>query len=348
METIWFILIAILFLGYLVLDGFDLGVGIIYLLVAKTEVERDQVRQSIGPVWDGNEVWLIAAAGTLFFAFPKAYASLFSSFYLAFFLLLWLLILRGLAIEIRSQLDNSLWHTFWDVTFSFASLVIAGLLGILIGNLLRGIPFSPQSSSTLPFWTNFLPFADIGLLDWFTFLAGGLSTVMLVVQGASYLTLKTNGEIKKRVWQVLSRSIWVLISLMVIVLGAALWIQPVVRERYLSKPQWIILPVLTIMMLVGLVITIKRKSANWIFAASSLLILSFISTVMVGYYPNLLLAYPNPANSLTIFNSATNAYGLRVGLIWFLLGFGLLLIYVAVMYRSFWGKVSTTAQDGNY
>ena len=156
METIWFILIAIIFIGYLVLDGFDLGVGIIYLLVAKSEVEHDQVRQSIGPVWDGNEVWLIAAAGTLFFAFPKAYAFLFSSFYLAFFLLLWLLILRGLAIEIRSQLDNPLWHTFWDMTFSFASLATAGLLGILLGNLLRGIPLSPQSVSTLPFWTNFM------------------------------------------------------------------------------------------------------------------------------------------------------------------------------------------------
>ena len=195
METIWFILVGILLGGYAVLDGFDLGIGSIYLLVARTEAERSQVRSSIGPVWDGNEVWLIAASGTLFFAFPKAYATAFSSFYLAFFFILWLLLLRGLAIELRSQIDHQLWHTFWDSVFSLASIALVLLFGVVLGNLLRGLPLNDQGGAALPLWTNFLLGTKLGLLDWYTFPVGLAAAVVLILQGSSYLGVKTEGEL---------------------------------------------------------------------------------------------------------------------------------------------------------
>jgi cytochrome bd ubiquinol oxidase subunit II len=339
METIWFVLIGILFGGYVVLDGFDLGVGNLYLLVAKSEAERAQVRSAIGPVWDGNEVWLIAAGGTLFFAFPKAYATAFSAFYLAFFLILWLLIFRGLAIELRGQLDNPLWHTFWDVIFSFASLALAGLLGVALGNLLRGIPLPTTGRYALPFWTNFLPGTNAGLLDWYTLLVGGLAVVTFTLQGANFLTLKTEGELQRRVRGLATRSGLILIPLVLLVFAVTPWVQPALREHFLTQPLGLVFPFLALGVLAGLTFLSRKQANARSFIASSLLILAMFATVLYALYPNLLLDTTEPLNSLTIYNAATSAYGLRVGLIWFGIGFTLLLTYVGFMYRSFWGKV---------
>jgi cytochrome d ubiquinol oxidase subunit II len=347
LETIWFILITILIAGYAILDGFDLGVGSVYLWVARDEKERDQVRNSIGPLWDGNEVWLIAAAGTLFFAFPKAYAAAFSSFYLIFFMILWVLLLRGLAIELRSQINNPLWHSFWDFIFSFASLTLSGLLGLVIGNLLRGVPLLDQGRYTLPLWTRFLPSGSVGIVDWYTLLVGGLAIIAFTVQGASYLVLKTEGELQRRARRVIDRCVWALILFVVIVFPVTLWIQPIYSEHFLTRPLGLIFPILTVAALLGLMIFNLRNSTKWIFAFSSLLILAMLATAMFGLYPNLLLASANLSNSLTIYNSATNTYGLRVGLMWFGVGFTLLLAYVVFIYRAYWGKVPT-AQKGEY
>jgi cytochrome d ubiquinol oxidase subunit II len=340
METLWFTLIAILLVGYVVLDGFDLGVGSIYLLVAKTESEREQVRNSIGPVWDGNEVWLIAAGGTLFFAFPKAYAATFSIFYLAFFIILWLLILRGLALELRSQLSNPLWHTFWDVTFSFASTALIIFLGIALGNLLRGVPITAVNEPTLPFWTTFLPGAKAGLLDWYTILVGGLALIILIIQGADYLTLKTTGELQTRARKITKRGIFILVPLTIIVFGLTWWVQPVIVEHYFSQPFGWIIPLLMLASLGWLAFSIWRGFVKKAFIASSLFIITALGSALFGLYPRFLLNITNPGISLTIYNSATDSYGLRIGLLWFSIGFILLSAYVAVMYRSFWGKVT--------
>jgi cytochrome d ubiquinol oxidase subunit II len=345
METVWFMLITTLLVGYVVLDGFDLGVGSIYLLVAKTETEKDQVRRSIGPIWDGNEVWLIAAGGTLFFAFPKAYAATFSIFYLAFFLILWLLILRGLAIELRSQLSNPLWHTFWDVVFSFASTALILLLGIALGNLLRGLPITAVNDPTLPFWTTFLPGIKTGLLDWYTMLVGGLALIILIIQGAGYLALKTTGKLQTRARRIASRSIFILIPFAIIAFVVTLWVQPVIIEHYFLQPFGWILPLLMLASLGWLAFSIWRGFVKKAFIASSLFIITALASALFGLYPRILLNIADPAKSLTIYNSATSSYGLRTGLIWFSVGFMLLLVYVAVMYRSFGGKIIPSNAD---
>src|SRR5579884_354221 len=154
MQTLWFILVAFMLIAYVVLDGFDLGAGIIHLFVARTESERRMVLRAIGPVWDGNEVWIIAAGGTLFFTFPILYASSFSGFYLPLIIVLWLLMLRGVAIELRSRLNNPLWGSFWDGTFFLGSALLSIFYGAALGNVIRGVPLDAQGNFFAPLWTD--------------------------------------------------------------------------------------------------------------------------------------------------------------------------------------------------
>src|SRR5258708_2188268 len=168
METLWFCLVALMIAAYVILDGFDIGAGIVHLFVARTDIERRQVIGSIGPGWDGNEVWLLAAGGTLYFAFPALYASSFSGFYLPLMVVLWLLILRGMSVELRSHVDSELWKSLWDVVFGGASLLLAVFFGAALGNVVRGVPLDSSGYFFLPLWTDFQPGRNSGVLDWFT------------------------------------------------------------------------------------------------------------------------------------------------------------------------------------
>src|SRR5271168_5080236 len=172
MELVWFCLVAIMLAVYVLLDGFDLGAGVIHFIVAKTNEERRQVIASIGPVWDGNEVWLLAAGGTLFFAFPVLYSSSFSGFYLPLMMVLWLLILRGLSLEMRSHVDVDLWKQFADGVFAIASGLLAIFFGAALGNVIRGVPLGADGYFFLPLWTNFRVDTNTGILDWYTVLTG--------------------------------------------------------------------------------------------------------------------------------------------------------------------------------
>src|SRR5215213_9941829 len=179
MESVWYIIIAVMLSVYVVLDGFDFGVGILHLFVAKTDPERRTVFASIGPVWDGNEVWLIASGGVLVYAFPRAYAAGFSGFYLPLMLVLWLLILRGVSIEFRSQEKNALWRAFWDATFALSSGCMAIVLGVALGNVLRGVPLDASGYFHVPFFNQFFGGGPAGALDWYTVLVGVFAFLVL-------------------------------------------------------------------------------------------------------------------------------------------------------------------------
>src|SRR5579859_6376765 len=168
METVWFMIVAVMVAAYVVLDGFDLGAGVIYLGAARTPFERKKIMRAIGPVWDGNEVWLLAAGGTLYFAFPVLYASSFSGFYLPLMMVLWLLILRGLSLEMRSHVDVDLWKHFADAVFAASSALLATFFGAALGNVIRGVPLNADGYFFLPLWTNFTPQREAGILDWYT------------------------------------------------------------------------------------------------------------------------------------------------------------------------------------
>src|SRR3984957_3017715 len=195
MGGIWFWLVAAMLVMYVVLDGFDIGVGVLHLFVAKTNDERRMALASIGPVWDGNEVWLIAGGGTLYFAFPLVYASSFSGFYLPLMVVLWLLILRGTSIELRSHLASPVWRSFFDGLFAFSSVLLAIFYGAALANVIRGVPIGPDSYFFLPLWTNWRVGPSPGILDWYTVIGGVLALVALTLHGALCLAIKPAGAI---------------------------------------------------------------------------------------------------------------------------------------------------------
>src|SRR5258708_31432209 len=198
MGTIWFWLVAIMITVYVLLDGFDLGAGAIHLLVAKTDEERRQVLASVGPVWDGNEVWLSAGGGTLYFAFPALFAGAFSGFYLPLMIVLWLLILRGTSIEFRNHIVSRVWDPFWDLLFCVSSLLLAVFFGAALANVVRGVPLDASGYFFEPLWTDFRLGEQTGILDWYTILVSVLALLVLVMHGALWVRMKTTGPVNKR------------------------------------------------------------------------------------------------------------------------------------------------------
>jgi len=198
METIWFWLVACMLAAYVIFDGFDFGAGIVHFFVARTNDERSAVLSTVGPVWDGNEVWLLAAGGTLYFAFPTLYASSFSGFYLPLMMVLWLLILRGVSIEFRNHVQSPVWHPLWDAGFSIASALLAIFFGAALGNVVRGVPLDAQGEFFLPLWTDWTPGKSPGILDWYTVLSGVAALAALALHGSLWVALKTKGEIESR------------------------------------------------------------------------------------------------------------------------------------------------------
>ena len=207
MGTLWFWLLALMIAAYVLLDGFDLGAGAIHLVVARTDEERKQVLSSIGPVWNGNEVWLIATGGVLYFAFPPLYASGFSGFYLPLMIVLWLLILRGIAIEFRDHIHSEVWDPVWDFLFCTSSLLLCVFFGAALGNVIRGVPLDASGYFFEPLWTNFQLGAKTGILDWYTILVGLLALAALIVHGALWVAMKTTGPVHDRSLR-MARLIW--------------------------------------------------------------------------------------------------------------------------------------------
>ncbi len=198
MESFWFVVVTLMLAIYVVLDGFDFGTGIVYLFAAKTELERRTALAAIGPVWNGNEVWLLAGGGLLFFAFPRAYAAGFSGFYLALIIVLWLFIFRGLALEVRGHVNHAVWRLFWDLAFSVASLLLAIVFGAALGNLIRGVPLNADGYFFTALWTDFRTGPQPGILDWYTVLMAATSVAILTMHGANYLAMKTEGVLAER------------------------------------------------------------------------------------------------------------------------------------------------------
>jgi cytochrome bd ubiquinol oxidase subunit II len=347
METLWFILVALMLTAYVVLDGFDLGAGIINLFVAKNHDERRLVLRAIGPVWDGNEVWLLAAGGALFFAFPLLYASSFSGFYLPLMMVLWLLMLRGVGIELRSHVSDPLWWSFFDFVFSISSLLLAIFFGAAIGNVVRGVPLNSDGYFFEPLWTNFRVGTNPGILDWYTVLIGVLAMVTLTVHGAHYIALKTEGDINNRARRVARLGWLALVLLTVPSLIATLYVRPQVTDNFLLRPWGWIIPLIVLASLVAMPVFLRKGRDLAAFLSSTAYIVAMLGGAAFAMYPYLMPATTNPSHSLTIYNAKTGAYSLSVGLIWWAIGMVLAIAYFTFLYRSFRGKV-VLDQEGGY
>src|SRR5260221_1020150 len=236
MLFIWFWLVAVMITAYVVLDGFDLGAGVLHLLIARTDPERRTVIRTIGPVWDGNEVWLIAGGGTLYFAFPLLYASGFSGFYLPLMIVLWLLILRGIGIELRMHLDSIVWRGFFDGCFAISSLLLTIFYGAALGNVIRGVPLQPDGYFFLPLWTNWRVGPQPGVLDLYTVIAGVVALVALTVHGAHYVAVKTSRDLNTRARPVAAVLFPVLVLITLLSLWGTLAIRPEILTNYRHFP----------------------------------------------------------------------------------------------------------------
>jgi cytochrome d ubiquinol oxidase subunit II len=339
MGTVWYCLVALMIAGYVILDGFDLGAGILHFAVGRTESQRRRVIRSIGPVWDGNEVWLLAGGGTLYFAFPGLYASSFSGFYLPLMMVLWLLIARGIAIEFRNHLEDNLWRPFFDVQFMLASALLAIFFGAALGNVIRGVPLDASGSFFLPLWTDFQTGKDVGILDWYTVLVGLLAFVTLTVHGALWIALKTEDLLQHRA-RIIARWAWVAVALLTAVVTLATFrVQPLVLHN-LSTYLWgWVFPDLALAGLIAMLVFILRGDDLKAFLSSCAFIAGMLTSAVFGIYPYVLPSNTDPRLGLTIANTQTAPYGLSVALVWFIPGMLLVLAYSVFIYRHFAGKV---------
>jgi cytochrome d ubiquinol oxidase subunit II len=338
-ETFWFIAVALMITTYVLLDGFDLGAGAIHLFAARNERERRMVLRAIGPVWDGNEVWLIAGGGTLFFTFPILYASAFSGFYLPLIIVLWLLIIRGLSIELRGHINDPLWASFWDGMFFMGSTLLAIFFGAALGNVVRGVPLDEDGNFFQPLWTNLSPFSETpGILDWYTVLIGLLALTTLIVHGANYLAVKTENELNARSRRISRLFALATIALTVLATLATFWVSPWMLESFNQRPYGYVLPLVAIAGLVGMVLFNLRGDDKRTFLSSSAYIVGMLTSTVFAVYPRVLPAV-NPENSLTITNASASDYGQAVGLVWWTIGMVFAAIYFIVVYRLFRGKV---------
>lgn len=329
LNDVWFALFVLVIAGYLILDGFDMGVGILLLPLARNDVERRTFLNSIGPVWDGNEVWLILGGGVLFAVFPLAYASLFSGMYVAFVLVLLVLILRTVALEFRSKEESGRWRSTWDGVFGGASLGLALMLGIAFGNVLSGLPVdaSGNFSSGL-----------IGLLTPFALLVGVTTVAMFAVHGGIYLMIKTEGELHDRIRRMVPRLMSTFFILNTLVVIAMVLFRQQITERYFADVWPVIFPAAALAALGGAWFLVRRGDAFRAFLCSAAMIGLLLISGGIGLFPNLIVSTLDESYSLTIYNAASAENTLVVTLIVALIGMPFVLLYTTGVYYIFRGK----------
>jgi cytochrome d ubiquinol oxidase subunit II len=339
METLWFMIVAVMVAAYVVLDGFDLGAGAIYLGAARTSDERRKILRAIGPVWDGNEVWLLAAGGTLYFAFPLLYASSFSGFYLPLMMVLWLLMLRGIGIELRAHLEHPVWLGFFDLIFCVSSILLAIFFGAALGNVVRGVPLGADGYFFEPLWTNFRVGANTGILDWYTILTGVIALVTLTAHGSLYIAVKTEHDLSQRARSVALWAWPLQLVLSIVGLVATTYIRPTVLDNYKQHAIGYLIPVVVFGSLSLMIYAIRKGQDKLAFVGSALYIVGMLVGAAFALYPAVLPSSSSPAYNLTIYNTAAGRHGLTVGFTWWIIGMVLALGYFTFLFRMFRGKV---------
>jgi cytochrome d ubiquinol oxidase subunit II len=329
LNTLWFLLLGVLLTGYAILDGFDLGVGILHLCARKDD-DRRVLLNAIGPVWDGNEVWLLTFGGALFAAFPNAYATVFSGFYTAFMLLLFALIFRAVSLEFRSKLETPGWRNFWDVSFSVASGVATLLFGVAVGNAMRGLPIGPDGE----YHGRFLQ-----LLHPYTVLVGLMVVALFAMHGAVYLNLKTAGELQQRVRNWFWKTFWTFVVLYVVVTIYTLLDVPLATRNFRVQPWAWGIAALNAFAIANIPRAIFRNRPGYAFVSSCAVIAGLMFLFGIALFPELAHSSRNPAWSLDMYNAASSPKTLAIMALIAAIGMPLVLAYTGVIYWVFRGKV---------
>lgn len=348
-NVVWYILVGVLLIGYAILDGFDLGVGILHLR-SKGDHDRRILMNAIGPVWDGNEVWLITAGGALFAAFPNVYATAFSSFYLPFMLLLIALIFRAVSIEFRSKEANPRWRSFWDQGFSIGSIIATLLFGIAIGNVVMGFPIG----SDMEYQGNFFD-----LLNPYSLMAGFFALTMFALHGGIYLNMKTEGSLQKQIQGWINVNYWIFVIFYVFFSGFTLYLKPEMianfsfgkidlpgtnhelvdqHQTLLSLFAWTVVA-LNILGIANIPRMLSKGREGWAFISSASMIAAIVMLFALGIFPNLMVSNLDPVFNLDIYNSSSSAYTLKTMAILAAFGLPFVASYTVIIYWTYRGKV---------
>ncbi len=332
LQIAWFFLIGVLLTGYAILDGFDLGVGIWHLFT-KNDEDRRTLLNAIGPVWDGNEVWLLTGGGAIFAAFPHVYATVFSGLYLALMLVLFGLIFRAVSLEFRSKEEMPAWRKTWDTAFAIGSMVPALLFGVAMGNMLRGLPLKENMDYAGGFF---------GLLNLYALLIGVLGFVMFATHGANYLMVKTDGALARRACGWASRASIVYLALFLVAVIVTMITQPQLLSNYKTAPYLWVIPVVALFA-IAMTVVRSRQGQGWqAFIWSSVSIAALMGLCGSGLFPKLVPALNDPELSLTIMNASSSQRTLTVMLVIALIGMPIVIAYTAWIYYDFRGKVQLT------
>lgn len=335
LNLIWFVLIGVLFSGYAMLDGFDLGVGALHLLT-KTDQERRIMINSIGPVWDGNEVWLVTGGGALFAAFPDVYATLSSGFYFAVMLLLMSLIFRAVAIEFRSKHHSVRWRNFWDFSFSLSSITASLVLGIALGNLVMGIPLGPDKEYAGTFWGLFNPYA---------LLVGVTTVALFMMHGSIYVVMKTEGEFHNRIRGWVNNCIIFFIICYATTTIATLVYVPEMAEKLRNSPILFLIPFVNMLAIANIPREIFHGRDLQALLSSCVAMVALIGLFGVGIFPNIVLSNPYPEFSLTVYNASGSLKSLNYMMNIAVIGIPFVLSYTIAIYWIFRGKVKITDES---
>ncbi len=328
-NTVWFFLLGLLLTGYAVLDGFDLGVGALHL-TARTDEDRRKVLNSIGPLWDGNEVWLVTGGGALFAAFPEAYATAFSGFYLALFLLLMGLICRAMAIEFRGKQPMKWWRSLWDTVFSISSIITAVLMGVALGNIALGIPLNVKHDFTGTFFSLLHPYA---------LLVGTMVLTLFIMHGALFLLVKNEGPLYANLRTLTPKLILVFYVMLIVTTAVTFMAVPHLLDNLKAVPVLFLIPVLAVLAAAVIFAAHKKKQDFKSCLSSAVTIVSLFFTLGLGLYPNLIISRPEAANGLNIYNAASSEKTLYIMLLIAGIGMPLVIGYTTFVYRTFRGKV---------
>jgi len=334
LADLWFVLFVAIIGGYIVLDGFDLGVGMLHPFAAKEDRERRIVLNSIGPIWDGNEVWLVVGGGVLFAAFPVVYAAVFSGFYWALMLVLIALILRTVAIEFRGKRESSRWRGLWDTVFSASSFGLALLLGVAFGNVIIGIPLDKNGDVRLD--------SVLDVLQPFALFLGATTIAMLLMHGSLYLVAKTEGDLQARI----RRRVPLFISVFTLMAAAsAVWIAVSdygVIDTFTDHPWTLVFPIAALVAYLVMIVMVRGGSDVLAFFGSSTVLFLSVATISAGLFPNMLKSSTNPAYNMTVSNASADSYTLTVMLVVAIIGIPFVLLYTAGVQYLFSGKVRLT------
>ncbi len=329
LQITWFILIGVLLTGYAILDGFDLGIGAMHLLV-KDDLERRILLNSIGPVWDGNEVWLVTGGGALFAAFPDVYATVFSSFYPAMMLLLLVIIFRAVSIEFRSKRESKRWRRNWDIAFCFSSILIAFVMGVALGNIVQGIPVAADKEANIGFFELLNPYA----------LMVGITTIALfMMHGSIYLVMKTEGDLQNKVRKWVNNCIIFFVICYIMITMWTLIYQQTMIEHFRNHPELFILALLNMLAIANIPREIHHKREFRAFLSSCASIVALFSLFAIGIFPNIVISSIDPAYSLTVFNASSSQKTLSIMLTMAIIGIPFVLAYTIGIYWIFRGKV---------